>query len=219
MRRFASRCTSRCTSRFASRCTSRCASRCAAAALFVFVGAILSSVFLTLAPTQAAARAYEPCAAGEDSAHCVVVLIDHLRRLGFPDEVRTVLVGNPAIADVTMISATEAVISAKAVGATNMIFLNGEGLAISDFEVLVRESEAQRIVLRRGPALTELYQCAPRCARTLTQLDSPAPHQSLAATIGRENGLSAGAAAAGAQADISGAAPITQADVSGAQQQ
>ncbi len=142
----------------------------------------------------AKARAKEPCARGEDSAHCVVVLIDHLRRLSFRDEVRTVLVGNPAIADVTMISATEAVISAKSVGTTNMVFLNASGNAISDFEVLVKEPDSQRVVLRRGPSEVRFYQCAPRCERTLTQNDSPQPHSDLLGKIRNENALSAEAA-------------------------
>ena len=162
-----------------------------------------AAVELGLAPSfhgAAAASDIEPCSQGVDSARCVVVLVDHLRRLSFRDEVQTVLVGNPAIADVAMISSTEAVISARTVGSTNMIFLNERGLAISDFEVLVRESESQRVVLRRGPNAVELYQCAPRCERTLTQLDSEGPHAELAGTIGREIGLTAGAVDSAASA-------------------
>lgn len=137
----------------------------------------------------AAAQEAGACARGVDAERCVVVLIDHLRRLGFRDEVQTVLIGNPAIADVTMISTTEAVVTARTVGTTNMIFLNAGGLAIADFEVLVREGESQRVVLRRGPTETAIYQCAPRCERTLTQLDSEESHSGLASTIGREAGV------------------------------
>lgn len=135
---------------------------------------------------EAAAQEVSACAQGVNNERCVVVLIDHLRRLGFRDEVQTVLIGNPAIADVTMISTTEAVVTARTVGTTNMIFLNSAGLAIADFEVLVREGESQRVVLRRGPTETAIYQCAPRCERTLTQLDSEDPHSGLASQIGRE---------------------------------
>ena len=152
-----------------------------------------------LPPTVYSAPAADACAQGAEDARCISVLVDHLRRVGLPEPVRTVLIGNPAIAEVTMISETQAVVSARTIGSTNLIFLNDDGEAIGDFQVLVREGEQRRVVLRRGPTSTELYQCAPRCERTLTQLDSPEAHQAVTEQITRETSVNQNAANEGAQ--------------------
>ncbi|MEL6980313.1 MAG: pilus assembly protein N-terminal domain-containing protein [Pseudomonadota bacterium] len=126
----------------------------------------------------------------------LLVIIDHLERVSFAAPVETVLVGNPAIADVTMISSREGVVSARAVGSTNIFFLDRAGRALGDFEVIVREGETRRMVLRRGPGRTELYQCAPRCERTLSQLDSEEAHQELSNVVTTENRMTLDSAAA-----------------------
>ena len=124
----------------------------------------------------------------------LVVVIDHLQRVSFDEPIKTVLVGNPAIADVTMISSYEAVVTAKSVGATNLFFLDVEGKAIGDYDVVVREGEERRVVLRRGPSNTELFQCAPRCERTLSQIDTAESYNKLNEIVARENSLLDGAA-------------------------
>lgn len=141
----------------------------------------------------------DACAHGYDGGSCVVVMIDHLRRMRFDGPVKTVLVGNPAIADVTMISASEGVISARSIGSTNMIFLGETGDAVGDFQILVREGESQRVVVRRGPTSVAAYQCAPRCERTLSMSDSADKHGELLQTILSENSLNESAASAGVQ--------------------
>lgn len=129
----------------------------------------------------------------------MVVMIDHLQRVSFDEAVQTVLVGNPAIADVTMISSYEAVVTAKTVGSTNLFFLDPEGHALGDYEVVVREGEERRVVLRRGPSSTELFQCAPRCERTLSQIDTTENYVKLNDVVKNENQLVNGATAAGAE--------------------
>lgn len=147
----------------------------------------------------------EGCRGLGDKTECLVVMIDHLRRIELTDDAKTVLIGNPAVADVNMVSKSHAILAARTVGATNLIFLDDEGKTIGDFEVVVRETEQRRVVLRRGPGAVELYQCAPRCERTLTQLDSDKAHSLLSAQIDRENRLNA--AAEGAAASAAPAAP------------
>ena len=126
----------------------------------------------------------------------LVVVIDHLQRVSFDEPVKTVLVGNPAIADVTMISTYEAVVTAKSVGATNLFFLDPDGRALGDYEVVVREGEERRVLLRRGPGSTELYQCAPRCERTLSQIDSQESYKQLKEIVSNESRMIDGAASA-----------------------
>lgn len=129
----------------------------------------------------------------------LMVMIDHLRRVSFDEPVHTVLVGNPAIADVTMISTYEAVVTAKTVGSTNLFFLDPDGRALGDYDVVVREGEERRVVLRRGPSNTELFQCAPRCERTLSQIDTAENYTKLNEVVVRENQLVTGATAGNQQ--------------------
>lgn len=170
-------------------------------------GLLLAAAMMTAllaGPARADAPKRDPmradaCAHGYDGGSCVVVLIDHLRRMRFEGPVKTVLVGNPAIADVTMISASEGVISARSIGSTNMIFLGEAGDAVGDFQVLVREGESQRVVIRRGPASVEAFQCAPRCERTLSLSDSTDKHGELLQNILGESSLNDAAAGGATQ--------------------
>ncbi len=159
---------------------------------------LLPTVALSLALSGAALADPDEIAAldaacGADAAReegrCVAVRIDHLRRLPLERPVGTLMIGNPAIADATMISATEAVITAKSVGSTNMIFIGQDGAVIADLEILVLESPERRVMLRRGPTAVANYQCAPRCERTLSLSDSPDAHTELTSVISRENSM------------------------------
>ncbi|MEO1293633.1 MAG: pilus assembly protein N-terminal domain-containing protein, partial [Pseudomonadota bacterium] len=129
-------------------------------------------------------------------AECMEVLIDHLHLLELRQATSTVLVGNPGIADVTMIATSQAVITARTVGATNILFLDDLGRPIGNYQLFVREPEARRVVLHRGPAQTYNYQCAPNCQRTLSQTDEEGSHGALTKQIQNELDLSVNATAA-----------------------
>ncbi|MEO1328032.1 MAG: pilus assembly protein N-terminal domain-containing protein [Pseudomonadota bacterium] len=112
------------------------------------------------------------CAGAEQGEECMVVIIDHLKQVRIDEPVKTLLIGNPAIADVNLIGETHAVITARAVGSTNIFFLDGDNEPIAQYRVYVREGDARRVMLRRGPDQLAQYQCSPRCERTLSQSDS-----------------------------------------------
>lgn len=163
----------------------------AAARRTAIAGAFLAGAALS-APA-ADATEFSGCALADG---CIAVVIDHFSRVALEEPVKTVLIGNPAIAEVTMISDTQAIVSARSIGATNLMFLNDDGAAIGDYEILVREGRQRRVMLRRGPNSTSLFQCAPRCERTLTLLDSDEAHSSTAGKISRETGLNSAAVGA-----------------------
>lgn len=153
----------------------------------------------SIAPEDAACGA--AAAAPTDAGRCLAVRIDHLRRFSVSAPVGALLIGNPAVADATPISATEIVITAKSVGGTNMILLDQEGRVLADLTILVLDSPDRRVVLRRGPAATANYQCAPRCERTLSLSDSPDAHSALSGVISNESAMSRSAAAPSAASD------------------
>ncbi|MCI4662450.1 MAG: pilus assembly protein N-terminal domain-containing protein [Neomegalonema sp.] len=129
------------------------------------------------------------CNEASADGECLELLLNHLRQVKFDRSVKTVLVGNPAIADANMLNASNAVISARSVGATNMLFLDADGRLLGDYEVFVREPSARRVVLHRGPTHATHFQCAPRCERTLSPSDHVDEHNTLKQRIESEMGI------------------------------
>ncbi len=122
------------------------------------------------------------CGGALDGATCLVILNDHMRRVRLERPAGTILVGNPAIADVTVLGMDTIFVSARSIGATNIIVLDDNHNEIRTFEVFVREPTTKRVVLRNAGA-AENYQCAPNCLRALTQSDAAAPHASKVGVI------------------------------------
>jgi pilus assembly protein CpaC len=58
------------------------------------------------------------------------------------DDLERIAVGDPAIVDVTVVSPTEALVQAKAVGKTNLIVWDRQGQRVSSLEVIDRSQEA-----------------------------------------------------------------------------
>ncbi len=122
------------------------------------------------------------CGGALDGATCLVILNDHMRRVRLERDAGTILVGNPTIADVTVLGKDTIFVSARSIGATNIIVLDENNNEIRTFEVFVREPTTKRVVLRNA-GLPENYQCAPNCLRALTQSDSPVAHSATAGVI------------------------------------
>ena len=119
---------------------------------------------------------------------CLVILSDHMRRVRLDRPAGTILVGNPLIADVTVLGNDTLFVSARSIGSTNIIVLDKQGNEIDTYEVFVREPRTKRVVLNNGGAI-ENYQCAPHCERALTQSDSPIPYRERSGIISTDLGL------------------------------
>jgi len=111
-----------------------------------------------------------------------------MRRVRLDRPAGTILVGNPTIADVTVLGSDTIFVSARSIGSTNIIALDENNNEIRTFEVFVREPKTKRVVLRNA-GLAENYQCAPDCLRALTQSDSPAAHNAAVSVISSDIGL------------------------------
>jgi len=88
-------------------------------------------------------------------------------------EATTVVVGNPAIADVTMQDSNTAFITGKGFGTTNVIAMDGEGRQIASFRIVVTSSTDRTVTLVKGNQQITLS-CAPRCEQTAASA-TPAP--------------------------------------------
>jgi len=77
------------------------------------------------------------------------VVIDQARLISFPKPVKTVYVGNPVIADITMLDPQHAFLLGKTFGLTNMIALDADGKQVSNQQVVVYNNFAA-VTVNRG---------------------------------------------------------------------
>ena len=133
------------------------------------------------------ARAAEPV---------VTVHLDRAEVMRLPAGTDTIVVGNPIIADVTMLkNSGQLILTGKGFGDTNLVFLDSQGNILTEARLRVREA-ASMLVVQRGID-RETYACTPRCQPTVSLGDASAY---LAKTIGDiqlRNAQATGAAAAG----------------------
>jgi len=95
-------------------------------------------------------------------ADTISVALDEVQTVTFPSQVATVNVGNPSIADITMIDDHHAFIQGKAYGSTNIIALAKGGAMISNTRVSVLSGQQSIVTVQRGTSRTT-YTCASRC--------------------------------------------------------
>jgi Flp pilus assembly secretin CpaC len=92
-------------------------------------------------------------------AAAISIPMDEVRVVAFSQPVQTVYVGNPLIADVTMIDSKHAFLLGKAFGATNIVALNAEGKQVVNDSVTVFGHTGNLVILHRG-ATQATYACA-----------------------------------------------------------
>ena len=88
------------------------------------------------------------CAAGKSGG--LALTMDEVRTLTFKGPIATVYVGNPTIADITMIDSKHAFVQGKAYGRTNIVALNHDGVQIYNTRIDVTEGAASTLTLNRG---------------------------------------------------------------------
>lgn len=97
------------------------------------------------------------------AAQTLVVPIDHSQRLSVQGSAAAVVVGNPQVADVTVVDSHTVFVSGRGYGETDVVVLDGAGRTIFNGEVLVAAPAGGRVSVYRGSARTDMA-CAPGCA-------------------------------------------------------
>ena len=127
----------------------------------------------------------------------VYVTLDHARIMPYPAGTETIIVGNPIIADITMLkSADRVILTGRGFGETNLVFLDQHGAVLSEARLRVRES-ASLLTVQRG-ADRESYSCQPRCQPAVSLGDASAFLHNNVGDIQLRDGLATGAAATNA---------------------
>jgi len=97
----------------------------------------------------------------------VDLVLDEVHTLTFRTPVATVYVGNPSIADITMVDARHAFVQGKGYGRTNIVALNQSGSQVFGAHInVIGADHADTVVLNRG-AQRITYSCTQaRCEPT-----------------------------------------------------
>lgn len=101
----------------------------------------------------------------------VAVAIDQARMVSFSEPVKTVFLGNPTIADISMIDSEHAFLLGKTFGVTNMIALGPDGKQISNQQVVVL-NDGEAVTVNRG-ADQYNYMCTPSHCETAPRPGDP----------------------------------------------
>ena len=123
--------------------------------------AIAATFFLSAAALPASAG---PAAPGRDEVN---LTLDEVHTLTFRSPVTTVYVGNPSIADITMVDARHAFVQGKGYGRTNIVALNQSGSQVFGTYINVIGSEHNDMVVLNRGAQRVTYSCTEtRCEPT-----------------------------------------------------
>lgn len=138
------------------------------------------------------------------SAHAgatVQVPVDQARIVELAGEPGTIVVGNPAIADVTLRNNNLLIVQGKSYGTTNIIILTRDGEQIANMDVLVEATNKHALsIFKSGARLS--YRCKPFCEGELNAGDNPQHFNQLREqSAGKAAGAAGGAAATAAPAE------------------
>jgi Flp pilus assembly secretin CpaC len=118
------------------------------------------------------------------SASGFLVEVNQSRALHLDAPAAAVMIGNPAIADVTVLGPQLVYVLGRSYGRTNFVALDSKGRQISSFDVNVVAQQGSTVTLTRGSGQLT-YNCTPRCERVVAQGDdSEAFTQAVRQTVG-----------------------------------
>lgn len=135
--------------------------------------------FIAFAEPAAAEDSFAGPAAADQS---IVVSIDQSTIINLPDSTKTIVLGNPLVADITMLRNSGGnliiVVIGKGYGRTNLVAFDSKGIELTNKIVMVTGPVAYRGVDHENTAVVqrgterETYSCMPVCYPQLTLGDS-----------------------------------------------
>jgi hypothetical protein len=93
----------------------------------------------------------------------LVVQIDHSSRLTVAGSAASVLVGNPNVADVTVVDSHTLFIQGRSYGETDVVVLNDNGDTLYAGDIVVAGPASNRVSVYRAGAERMDLSCAPSC--------------------------------------------------------
>jgi Flp pilus assembly secretin CpaC len=109
-------------------------------------------------------------AMASNEPHRLRVELDYARLARMPEGAQTFILGNPLIADITMLKESRLmVVTGKSFGTTNLIMLDRAGKQVGESLITVIPPE-DKLVVYRG-SRRESLSCKPRCVRAVDMAD------------------------------------------------
>ncbi len=137
-------------------------------------------------------------AAGPVEAEDLIVKYDQSQLLRLPRPAAEIIIGNPAIADISVQAGNLLVITGKTFGITNIIALDADRNVIQDQRILVKRDEGKVVNLQRGTE-RQSYNCTPQCNPSITIGDEQKYFDAVSAASQKKIGFSSREADSGAQ--------------------
>lgn len=129
----------------------------------------------------------------------LAVPLDEVRVVAFTRPVATLYVGNPLVADITIIDSRHAFVQGKAFGSTNVVALDGNGHQIANQQIVVSGKGNSVVTLQRGTQQST-YACAgSRCQPAPQPGDGKDAFESGTEQVTKYQGLLSKAATTGNQ--------------------
>lgn len=113
-------------------------------------------------------------AAGVAQAQSLNVEIDRSSRISLRGPAASVIVGNPDIADVTVVDATTLFITGKGYGVTEVVAVDALGRTLYQGEVIVTGGSTGSVRVWRGAQATEMA-CASSCSPSVRNTGAASP--------------------------------------------
>jgi Pilus formation protein N terminal region len=120
-------------------------------------------------------------------AETVTIRVDQAQLMQLPEQVSSIVIGNPMIADATLQRGGHLVLTGKGYGATNLLALDRSGHVVLDKTIQVLGPSRGNLVVVFKGIERETYSCAPNCERRVTLGDSPAYFGATVAQISSRN--------------------------------
>lgn len=122
-----------------------------------------SHTFLMAAAVAVVASTASLQAVAQDNS--LNVQVDESRRIQLRGSAGSIIVGNPQIADVTVVDANTLFVTGKGYGVTEVIAVDQGGRTIFQSQVVVTDGGSGRVRVWRGAAATEMA-CGASCSPT-----------------------------------------------------
>ena len=115
------------------------------------------------------------------------IVLDQAKLVKLPERVATIVLGNPSIADASVQSGGQMVVTGKGHGTTNVLVLDRAGVVLLEQSIEVRGPETGVVVMYRGVE-RETYNCSPHCEHRVTLGDSAAYFNGVIGQTGARSG-------------------------------
>lgn len=155
-------------------------------------GPVLAALSLAAGLVLAAPASAAPPQPG--NAETVAVMVDHAKVIRLPERAQTVIVGNPAIADVSVQKNGVMVVTGKSFGVTNLIALDAAGTLLAESLVRVGAAADSVVTVQRGLE-RESYSCTPTCQPSVQLGDSQKYFGEAGGQVSARNALAIGGSA------------------------